>query len=116
MACGTQAKCCSRSTFRCTVTLIGDASQTTEQVARQLGIAEFRGEVLPDQKADVIRAYREGGAVVAMIGDGINDAPALAAADLGIAMGSGTDLAKQSAPVILMSASLMTIVEVVQLA
>ena len=98
------------------VLLSGDASQTTEQVARQLGIAEFRGEVLPDQKADVIRAYREGGAVVAMIGDGINDAPALAAADLGIAMGSGTDLAKQSAPVILMSESLMTIVEVVQLA
>jgi heavy metal translocating P-type ATPase len=98
------------------VLISGDAAQTTERIASQLGITEFRGEVLPDQKIQAVREYQSHGQVVAMVGDGINDAPALAAADLGIAMGSGTDLTMQSAPVVLMGDSLMKIADVIDLA
>jgi len=94
----------------------GDSIRTTTRVAEQLGIRELRGEVLPEEKAEIVREYRANGNFVAMAGDGINDAPALAAADLGIAMGSGTDLAMQSAPVVIMGESLMKIVDVMQLA
>ena len=87
----------------------GDSRATTEAVARQLGAESFRSEVLPPQKAEVVREWKNKGAVVAMVGDGINDAPALAEADLGIAMGSGTDIAMRAASVVLMDNDLRKI-------
>ena len=92
------------------VMLTGDNRTTAEAVARRLGIDEVEAEVLPDQKSDVVRRLREAGKVVAMAGDGVNDAPALAAADVGIAMGSGTDVAIESAGVTLLKSDLMGIV------
>src|SRR6185295_7542520 len=77
--------------------LTGDSGVTAKVVAQRLGIEEVKAEVLPAEKSEVVKAYREAGRVVAMAGDGVNDAPALAAADVGIAMGSGTDIAIESA-------------------
>jgi heavy metal translocating P-type ATPase len=94
----------------------GDSMATTKWVAVQLGIDHFESEVLPDQKARAVRDLQQRGAVVAMIGDGVNDAPALAQADLGIAMGSGTDIAMKAAAVVLMNASLARIPDVFALA
>ncbi|HEY3441743.1 MAG TPA: heavy metal translocating P-type ATPase [Paludibaculum sp.] len=89
-----------------TLLVSGDAQTTTERVAGQIGASGFRAEVLPDGKRALVEEMRGQGRVVAMIGDGVNDAPALAAAQLGIAMGSGADLAMQAAPVVLMSSNL----------
>jgi Cu+-exporting ATPase len=83
------------------VTLTGDNKTTAQAVARRLGIADIEAEVLPDQKSAVVEKFRRDGRVVAMAGDGVNDAPALAAADVGIAMGTGTDVAIESAGVTL---------------
>ena len=91
------------------VMLTGDARMTAEAVARRLGIAEIEAEVLPDQKSRVVARLRDEGRIVAMAGDGVNDAPALAAADVGIAMGSGTDVAMQSAGITLLRGDLMGI-------
>jgi Cu+-exporting ATPase len=85
-----------------TVLLSGDNAGAANAVGAQLGIAEVRAQVLPEHKADAIRALRDGGRVVAMVGDGINDAPALAAADVGIAMATGTDVAMHTAGITLM--------------
>jgi Cu+-exporting ATPase len=92
------------------VMLTGDNRTTAEAVARRLGIEEVMAEVLPEDKASVVERLRADGRAVAMAGDGVNDAPALAAADVGIAMGSGTDVAMESAGVTLLKGDLMGIV------
>ena len=92
------------------VMLTGDNWTTAKAVARQLGIDEVEAEVLPDQKSEVVQRHKAAGEVVAMAGDGVNDAPALAAADVGIAMGTGTDVAMESAGVTLLKGDLTGIV------
>ncbi|KQK28705.1 haloacid dehalogenase [Bosea thiooxidans] len=92
------------------VMLTGDNWTTAKAVARRLGIDEVEAEVLPDQKSAVVQRYKADGRVVAMAGDGVNDAPALAAADVGIAMGTGTDVAMESAGVTLLKGDLTGIV------
>ena len=97
------------------VMLTGDNRVTAEAVARRLGIDRVEAEVLPDHKADVVQRLRAEGRVVAMAGDGVNDAPALAAADVGLAMGTGTDVAIESAGVTLLNGDLTGIVRARQL-
>ncbi len=92
------------------VMLTDDNRTTAEAVARRLGITEVEAEVLPDQKNAIVEKLRREGRVVAMAGDGVNDAPALAAAEVGIAMGTGTDLAIESAGVTLLKGDLTGIV------
>jgi Cu+-exporting ATPase len=92
------------------VMLTGDNWTTARAVARRLGIEEVEAEVLPDRKSAVVQRYKAEGRVVAMAGDGVNDAPALAAADVGIAMGTGTDVAMESAGVTLLKGDLTGIV------
>ena len=92
------------------VMLTGDSRGTAEAVAAKLGIDEFEAEVLPDKKAEVVRRLQKQGRTVAMAGDGINDAPALAQANVGIAMGTGTDVAIESAGVTLVKGDLAGIV------
>ncbi|HMM13591.1 MAG TPA: heavy metal translocating P-type ATPase [Parvibaculum sp.] len=92
------------------VMLTGDNPTTAQAVASRLGIEEVKAEVLPEEKANVVAQLTKAGRVVAMAGDGVNDAPALAAAEIGIAMGTGTDVAMESAGVTLLKGDLMGIV------
>lgn len=95
--------------------LTGDHRSTAQSVAKKLGIEKFEAEVLPEQKSQVIRRLQAEGKVVAMAGDGVNDAPALALANVGIAMGHGTDVAMQSASVTLVRGDLIGIVRALNL-
>ena len=97
------------------VMLTGDNRVTAEAVGRGLGITRVEAEVLPDHKSDIVRQLRDQGKVVAMAGDGVNDAPALAAADVGLAMSSGTDVAMESAGITLLKGDLTGIVRARQL-
>jgi Cu+-exporting ATPase len=95
--------------------LTGDSRSTAEAVARKLGIDEVEAEVLPSQKRDVVKRFKADGRKVAMAGDGVNDAPALAQADLGLAMGAGTDVAVEAADLTLVRDDLRAAADAVRL-
>lgn len=93
--------------------LSGDGAHTTAAVARQAGIADFIAQALPEEKIKTIRALQAQGKIVAMVGDGVNDAPALAQAEVGMAMGNGTEIARESAPLIMMREDLQLVPEAI---
>jgi len=99
-----------------TVLLTGDAAAIAHAVGGQLGVDEVHGDLLPDEKVVKIKELRAAGIKVAMVGDGINDAPALSQANVGVAMGSGTDVARESADVVLLGNDLLKFVETLKLA
>jgi len=93
----------------------GDNEITAKAIAAQAGITEFRAQVLPTDKAETVKALQQQGELVGMVGDGINDAPALAQANVGFAMGAGTDVAIESADIVLLQGSLLKIPEAIAL-
>jgi len=95
--------------------ITGDQSRTAHAIARRLGIDEVEAEVLPDGKVEAVERLRQGGRRVTFVGDGINDAPALAAADVGVAIGTGTDVAIEAGDVVLMSGDLRAVVNAIEL-
>jgi Cu+-exporting ATPase len=97
------------------VMLTGDSVRTADFIAKSLGIVDFRAEVTPSGKFDAVKSFKSRNCVVGMAGDGINDAPALAAADIGIAMGNGTDIAMESSAVTLVKGDLRGIVRAIKL-
>jgi Cu2+-exporting ATPase len=99
-----------------TIMITGDSKPVAKSVAEELGIDEYFSEILPDQKAKKIKEIQKTNETVAMIGDGVNDAPALAQADVGIAIGAGTDVAIETADLILVKNNLLDVVTIIQLA
>jgi len=97
------------------VMLTGDNQETAKAVAKELGIDDFVAEVMPEDKADTVKRFQKQGKIVAMAGDGINDAPALAQAHVGIAMGTGADVAMESARITLVKGDLRGILRAVRL-
>ncbi len=98
-----------------TFMITGDNKKVAGIVAQEVGIDETAAEVLPQDKIDIVKGYQEQGMKVAMVGDGINDAPALAQADIGIAIGSGTDVAKETGDVILVRNDLLDVERAIRL-
>jgi len=99
-----------------TMLLSGDSRATTESTATAIGASDWQAEATPDRKVEVIRSLQASGSIVAMIGDGVNDAPSLAQADLGIALSSGADIAIEAAPLVLIHSSLGAVMETLDLA
>jgi Cd2+/Zn2+-exporting ATPase/Cu+-exporting ATPase len=99
-----------------TILLTGDAKAVAEDVGKKLGVDEVASELLPQQKLEYVKRLAEASHAVAMVGDGVNDAPALAQATVGVAMGSGTDVAQESADVVLIGSDLSKLVETLQVA
>src|SRR5438874_6468952 len=95
--------------------ITGDSQAVADSVARRLGIDEVAAEVLPADKASAVKRFQAGGNKVAMVGDGVNDAPALATANVGIAIGAGTDVAIESAGIVLVRSDLRDVVGAIEL-
>jgi P-type Cu2+ transporter len=95
--------------------ITGDSQAVADSVARRLGIDEVAAQVLPGDKADAVRRFQKGGRKVAMVGDGVNDAPALATADVGVAIGAGTDVAVESAGIVLVRSDPRDVVGAIEL-
>ena len=103
--------------MRCrTVLLTGDRKEIGDAIGRELGVDEVRSQLLPEEKVEWVRDLRLKGNYVVMLGDGVNDAPALLEADVGVAMGSGTDVARESASAVLLGNDLLRFVEVLKIA